>query len=218
MPPGGAPCCFASLTHLTLAGHSLRAFPPCILGATRLTHLDLSRNCFEQLPEGVSALTGLEDLHIGWPSTAEDEIGGSVDARALGSLAAFPHLRSLCFENCSVLFCSGFQAAAAHPSLGLLKLWTAYPDSGPSFAAFMRFAAALQDLGRARILCLAGSSVRGAGQGCSSSFRAALAAMGPPFDVYAHLDSDEECSEEGPFNEALFNEASFDEDYSSDEV
>ncbi len=216
-PPGGAPYCFASLTHLTLAGHSLRAFPPCILGATRLTHLDLSRCCFEQLPEGVSALTGLEDLHLGWPAPAEDEVGGSVDARALGSLAAFPHLRSLCLENCSLLFCSDFQAAAAHPSLERLTLWTAYPDSGPSCAAFLGFACALLKRGRARVLCLAGSSVQGAGRGSSSSFRAALAAMGPPFDVYAY-SSDEESADEEPFDEEPFDEASFDEDYSSDEL
>jgi hypothetical protein len=152
MPQGGAPCCFASLTHLTLAGHNLRAFPPCILAATRLQYLNLSNCCFGQLPEGVSALTGLEALHLGWPSLVEMEVGGSINARALGSLAGFPHLRSLSFANCSVLFSSDFQAAAAHPRLEGLRLTTAYPDSGPSCAAFLCFVCALLQRGRARAL------------------------------------------------------------------
>jgi len=56
LPLSGAPCC-ASLSCLSLPGHNLPVFPPGILTARRLTHLDLTLSCFEQLPEGVSALT-----------------------------------------------------------------------------------------------------------------------------------------------------------------
>ena len=183
MPPGGAPCCFASLTHLTLMGHNLRAFPPCILAAMRLKHLCLTDCCFGQLPEGVSALTGLEALHLGWPSPVIKEVGGSIDARALGSLAGFPHLRRLSFENCSVLFHSDFQAAAAHPRLERLELVTAYPEPGPSCVAFLGFVWALMQRGRARALSLAASRVRGAGQRSGLNFRAALEAVGYPLKV-----------------------------------
>ena len=225
IPRGGAPC-FASLTHLTLAAHSLRAFPLCILAATRLTHLNLSRCCIGELPEGVSALTGLEELHLGWPSPVPNEVCGSLDARALGSLAAFSHLRSLSFAHCRVLFCSDFQAAAAHPRLEDLELWTAYPDSGPSCAAFLGFACALRQQGRARVVCLVERRVRGAGRRSSCNFRAALGAVGHPYDEYAYSSdeesSDEESSEEElsveePYDEASSDEESSDWDSCSDE-
>ena len=190
MPPGGAPC-FASLTHLTLAAHNLRVFPPCILAATRLQYLELTDCCFEQLPEGVSALTGLEELYLGSSSLVEMEVGGRIDARTLGSLAGFPYLRRLSFENCSVLFCSDFQAAAAHPRLDWLELTTAYPESGPSCMAFLGFVCALLKQGRACVLSLVGSHVRGAGWSSSSKFRAALEAVG-----YHDFSSDEDSYEE----------------------
>jgi len=89
VPAGGAPC-FASLTHLNLAGSRLQAFPPGALAATRLKHLDLGDCCFEQLPEGVSVLTGLEELRLGRHAAGDMDFGGCLDARALGSLSAFP--------------------------------------------------------------------------------------------------------------------------------
>jgi len=54
--PASAPCC-ASMRSLCLEGHGMLEFPACVLGMKRLTHLELRDNCFEQLPEGVSALT-----------------------------------------------------------------------------------------------------------------------------------------------------------------
>ncbi len=189
MPLGGAPC-FASLTRLTLAARNLRAFPLCILAATRLQFLDLADCCFGQLPEGVSALTGLEQLHLGWPSLVEKEVGGSIDARALGSLAAFPRLRRLSFENCSVQFCSDFQAAAAHPRLEQLRLTTAYPG-GPTCMAFVDYACVLVKRGRSRVLRLVGSRVRGAGRRSSCDFRAALDAAGFPFEYDAYSSAEE---------------------------
>ncbi len=198
MPPGGAPC-FASLTHLTLAAYNLQAFPLCILTATRLKHLNLSRCCFGQLPEGVSALTGLEELHLGWPSLVAKEVQGSIDACALGSLARFQHLRSLSFAHCSVLFCSDLPAAAAHPRLEGLELCTAYPESGPSCTAFLGFVCGLLQRGRARVLSLVASRVQGTGRRSSCNFRAALEAVGYPVNVLSKVgyrDSDDSADDD----------------------
>jgi len=188
MPPSGAPC-FASLTHLTLAWRSLRAFPPCILTATRLKDLDLSRCCFGQLPESVSVLTGLEELCLGRHSAGAVALG-RLDAQALGSLACFPNLSWLSFANCSVLFSPDFPAAAAHPRLQNLLLKTAYAVNGPSCAAFLGFVSGLLQRGRADVLHLAHSGVSGAGQ----NFLAALEAVGYPLSpgravVYENNDS-----------------------------
>jgi len=148
-----------------------------------LKHLDLSRCCFKRVPKGVSALTGLEELQLGWPCIGPMEVGGSIDARALGSLASFPLLRRLGFASCSVVFRSGFQAAAARPRLERLKLWTAYPEAGPSCAAFLGLVCALLQRGRARVLRLAASRVRGAGRRGGCNFRAGLEAAGYPLRV-----------------------------------
>jgi len=179
VPAGGAHC-FASLTYLVLAGSTLPVFPPGVLAATRLTHLELSHCCFAQLPQGVSVLTGLKELRLERHSAVAMEVGGALDARALGSLARFPHLSCLIFGNCSVLICPEFPAAAAHPCLEHLVLRTAYPDSGPSCVAFLGFVHALLRRGRARALCLVDSLVRGAGRRNSRNFRAALEAVGYP--------------------------------------
>ncbi len=177
LPAGGAPS-LASLTHLTLSGHNLGVCPPGVLAAVHLAHLDLSHCCFEQLPVGMSALSALTELRLGRHAAGRLLIGGTLDARALGSLAGFPKLRSLSFANSSVLFCSDFQAAAAHPRLERLQLRAAYPESGPPCAAFLGFVHALLQRGRAGVLCLVASLVRGAGRRSSHNFRAALEAVG----------------------------------------
>ncbi len=186
-PVGGAPC-FASLTHLTLAGHHFEVFPPGVLAAVRLAHLDLSLCCFEQLPEGVSALSALTELRLGRHAAGEWEVGGRLDARALGSLARFPELRSLSFLNCSVLFDQSFQAAAAHPRLAQLQLGTSYPALGPSCMAFLGFVYDLLQRGRAGLLTVCWCNVEGAGRRDSRRFRAALDAVG--FSLYEDALSD----------------------------
>jgi hypothetical protein len=176
--PACASACAASLTQLSLTGHNMPTWPACVLAATRLAHLDLTRNCFAQLPEGVSVLTALQTLYLGRLSAGELEIGGALDACALGSLACFPALRELSFANCSVLFGPSFQAAAAHPRLQCLELSTSYPACGPSCQAFLGFALALLQQGRADVLCVRNSIVEGAGQQDGQRFRAALEAVG----------------------------------------
>ncbi len=159
LPLSGAPC-FASLSCLSLTGHDLLVFPPGILTARRLTHLNLSLSCFEQLPEGVSALTALEELHLGRHAAGGGmEVGGTLDARALGSLAGFPCLRSLTFVACSVLLCPSFQAAAAHPRLTRLQLCNSYPDRGPSCGPFLGVVITLLQRGRLGVLELSCSDV-----------------------------------------------------------
>ncbi len=101
--PATAPC-FAFMTHLTLAGHNWPACPPGILAMRRLKQLDLSRGCFEHLPEGVSALTALEGLRLGRHTAEPEQIGGAFDARALGCLARFPFLRELSFNKIAACF------------------------------------------------------------------------------------------------------------------
>jgi len=145
--------------------------------------LDLSGSCFEQLPEGVSALTALEELRLGRHATGDLEIGGSLDARALGSLDGFPKLRKLSFANCSVLFCSHFQAAAAHPRLERLELSASYPVLGPSYGAVLAFVITLLQQGRADVFKLTDGAVKGAGRHDSRYFRAALRAVGYPLSA-----------------------------------
>ncbi len=161
---------------------------------TCLTDLNLGGNCFEQLPEGMTALTALETLCLGRHSASPDEVGGALDARALGNLAGFPALRSLSFVTCSVQFCPSFQAVAAHPCLESLELWTSYPAPGPSCVAFLTFVAALLQQGRAGVLRLHNSAVQGAGQHDGQNFRGALQAVGFPLqDDDSDDDSDSAC-------------------------
>jgi len=176
--PACASACAASLTGLTLTGHNMPTWPAGVLAATRLTQLDLSGNNFEQLPEGVSVLTALQELSLGRHSANDMVIGGALDARALGSLAGFPNLYKLSFSNCSVLFGPNFQAAAAHPRLGRLELDASYPAFGPSCQAFLGFAIALLQQGRAGVLRVDDSIVMGAGEHDSHRFWGALQAVG----------------------------------------
>jgi len=193
VPAGGAPC-FASLTHLTLSGHNLAVFPPGVLAAVRLAHLDLSLCCFEQLPMGVSALTALTELRLGRHAAGGLLIGGRLDARPLGNLACFPKLRILSFANCSVIFSSDFQAAAAHPRLERLELETSYPALGPSCMAFLGFVYDLLQQGRPDVLELIFAAVQGVGAGRREShrFRAALEAVGFTLDDGALSDDSDE--------------------------
>ena len=179
LPTGGAPCS-ASLTHLTLAYHNLRAFPQGILVMKRLKHLDLSHSCFEQLPAGVSALTSLEKLHLGRHPTYDSDIGGTLDARALGSLAGFPDLRGLGFTSCRINFDMSIQDAADHPRLEWLQLRTAYPVVGPSSGAFLVFVGRLLQQGRARALRMPDCDVSGIDQEDKFNFQTALQVLGFP--------------------------------------
>ena len=179
--PAYAPS-FASLTDLRLQGHNLSSFPVAVLTMRRLTHLNLAQCYFSQLPEGVSVLTALTALSLGRHNAGPIDyaIGGAIDARALGSLAEFPNLRDLSFRNCSVLFCPTFQAAAAHPRLSSLTLFTSYPASGPSCLAFLGFVGSLLQQGRPGVLELVVGVVNGEGRQDSINFRAALKAVGFP--------------------------------------
>ena len=183
-PPLGAPC---SASMLGLSHHSLPVFPPGILGMRRLKRLDLSHSCFGRLPEGVSALTCLETLLLG-RHAASMEVGGAFDARALGSLAGLPYLRELGFANCRVLFCSDFQAAAAHPRLQRLVLDTSHPAPGPSCMALLGFVHALLQRRRPDMLELNGGVVDGAARQDSRDFLAALRAVGYPLSEAESLD------------------------------
>ena len=185
LPVAALPACapsFACLTDLGLQGHNIGNFPAAVLTMRRLTHLNLARSYFSKLPEGVTVLTALETLHLGRHNTGPGicAIGGAIDARALGSLAGFPNLQRLYLFICSVLFCPSFLAAAAHPRLSSLLLFTSYPASGPSCLAFLGFVGSLLQQGRSGVLELVLSVVHGEGRQDSRNFRAALKAVGFP--------------------------------------
>ena len=107
-------------------------------------------------------------------------VGGTLDARALGSLAGFPNLRSLTFARCIVLLCPTFQAAAAHPRLTRLALCVSYPARGPSCGAFLGCVSSLLQQERLGVLDLFDSNVEDAGSQDSWKFRVALEAVGFP--------------------------------------
>jgi hypothetical protein len=189
LPADGAPC-FASLTHLTLAGHNLQTFPPGILAMRHLKHLDLFCSCFSELPQGMTMLTTLEVLHLGRHSADWKEPGGDVDACALGNLSRFPNLYELYFENCIVQFCPGLEAAASHARLRRLILSISYPARGSSCLAFLGFVHNLLQRGRTDVFMLAGHDIEGAGRRDARNFCAALQAVG--FPMYDAGDTDEE--------------------------
>lgn len=87
--PACAPC-FGGLTALWLGGYSLPAFPPGILIMPRLEVFGLyNKCCFERLPEWLSGLTALKEVTLGRHAADSMQIGGVMDAQALGSLACF---------------------------------------------------------------------------------------------------------------------------------
>jgi len=181
LPALGAPC-FASLTSLSLAGHNLPVFPAGVLAMSCLKHLDLSHGCFEHLPEGVTVLTALEELRLGRYADFRNGLqcmtGGSLDARGLGSLAGFPCLRRLSFNNCCVLFCPSIQAAAVHPRLERLRLRSSYSARGPSWLAFLNFVGSLLQQGRVDVLNIVNCNILG--EPDRVTFCAALQAVGLP--------------------------------------
>ena len=178
LPALGAPC-FATLTSLSLTGHNLPVFPAGILAMSRLKHLDLSHVCFEHLPEGVLVLTALEELRLGRYADYNNGVtGGSLDARALGSLAGFPRLRRLSFNNCCVLFCASIQAAAVHPCLERLRLRSSYPATGPAWLAFLNFVGSLLQQGRLDVLSIVDCNILGEPE--RVTFCDALQAVGLP--------------------------------------
>ncbi len=178
MPGGGrrrAAGRAAARRRLCVAGRA-QPGPAGVLAATRLARLDLRDSGFELLPAGISALAGLEALHLGRrPAAPGQNGGGALDARALGALARFPRLAELGFDSCSVLF--GPELAAAHARLRCLELDAAYPAPGASGAAFMEFALALLRRGRGGVLRVPGA-VQGAGQQGSQGFDGALHTIG----------------------------------------
>lgn len=175
-----------------LSGVNLSAFPAGILAMSRLVRLNLAYCCFKQLPEAVSVLTALTALDLGRHSADGMQIGGVLDAQALGSVAGFPHLRGLWFHRCSVLFSPSIQAAAEHPRLVFLRLTTPYNASGLSCKALLGFAHVLLQQGRPDVLDLQASQVEGAGYQESQLFLNSLQRMGLMYDDDWFLESDDE--------------------------
>jgi hypothetical protein len=94
-----------SLTVLQATGR-LQAFPEQALALRQLAYLHLDENCFTALPAGVTALSKLQYLTLGFPESSHPDDGDPrmriLDAVALGDLSAFPCMTILRFSNCQV--------------------------------------------------------------------------------------------------------------------
>lgn len=103
---------------------------------------------------------------------------------------AFQTLDVLQFENCSVQFCPGMEAAASHARLRLLLLCFSFAARGSSCLAFPGCAHSLLQRARTGVLFLAGYDIDGAGRRDARDFCAALQAVGFPLSDAG--DTDEE--------------------------
>ncbi len=94
-----------SLTVLQATGR-LQAFPEQALALQQLAFLHLDENCFTALPAGITALSKLQYLALGFPEDSHPDDGDTrmriLDAVALGDLSAFPCMTILRFSNCQV--------------------------------------------------------------------------------------------------------------------
>jgi len=117
----------------------LQAFPVQALALRQLAYLHLSDNCFTALPAGVTALSKLKYLTLGFPEGSHPEDHASMrilDAVALGDLSAFPCMLALRFYNCQVALSHDF-GVRHHARLDQVLFVCAQPCRGPSAAALL---------------------------------------------------------------------------------
>ncbi len=137
-----------SLTQLQATGR-LQAFPEQALALQQLTYLDISDNCFTALPAGVTALSKLQDLTLGFPKflQSDDDDSRILDAVALGDLSAFPCMTILRFSNCQVALPRDF-GVRRHARLEKVLFDCAQPCRGLSLAALLALHRPLVGSGR----------------------------------------------------------------------
>ena len=127
-----------SLTLLQASGR-LRAFPEQALALQQLEYLDVSLNCFAALPVGVTVLSKLQCLALGFPKDPQVTHYGSMcvlDAVALGDLSAFPCMTALQFCNCQVTLSDDF-GVRHHARLDKVLFECAQPCRGLSAVALL---------------------------------------------------------------------------------
>ncbi len=139
-----------SVTHLQAAG-ALQAFPEQALALQQLAHLDVSNNHFSALPAGMTVLSNLQYLALGFsPFFAIVHGAGTLrilDAAALGDLSAFPCMTSLTFSQCQVAFSDDF-GVRHHARLDKVLFDCAQPCRGSSAAALLALHRQLVGSGR----------------------------------------------------------------------
>jgi len=128
-----------SLTHLQATGR-LQAFPEQALALRQLAYLRLDDNCFTALPAGMTALSKLQYLALGFPKNFAYEHNPRtlrvLDAVALGDLSAFPCMTTLSFSDCQVEFSHDF-GVRHHARLDKVLFDCAQPCRGPSASALL---------------------------------------------------------------------------------
>jgi len=127
-----------SLTLLQATGR-LQAFPEQALALRHLACLHVHDNCFTVLPAGMSALSELQYLSLGFPEDSHPNNHESMpilDTVALGDLSAFPCMKSLRFYNCQVALSQDF---GVRHHAGLIGVWffRAQPCRGSSAVALL---------------------------------------------------------------------------------
>ena len=128
-----------SLTHLRATGR-LHLFPEQALKLEQLAYLRLDENCFTALPAGVTALSKLQYLTLGFPKNFSYDYNPRtlriLDAVALGDLSAFPCMTMLSFSDCQVEFSHDF-CVRHHAHLDSVFFDCAQPCRGPSAAVLL---------------------------------------------------------------------------------
>ncbi len=147
-----------SVIHLQAAA-ALQASPEQALALQQLAHLDLSQNCFCALPAGMTVLSNLQHLALGFSSFFAIVQPGTLrilDAAALGDLSAFPCMTSLTFSHCQVAFSDDF-GLRHHARLDNVSLEIyAKPCRGSSAAALLALHRQLVGSGRRGVEARAG--------------------------------------------------------------
>ena len=136
--PTCTPVLPVSLTHLQATG-GLQAFPEQALTLQQLAYLHLDENCFTALPAGMTALSKLKYMALGFPEDSHPIAPDSLrvlDAVALGDLSAFPRMKTLKFSNCRVELSHDF-GVRRHARLKKVLFDCARPCRGSSAAALL---------------------------------------------------------------------------------
>ena len=136
--PTWTPVLPQSLT-LLQAGGRLQAFPEQALALRQLAYLHLYDICFSALPAGITALSKLKYLSLGFPEdlhSNDHDAMRILDAVALGDLSAFPCMLALRFRYCQVALSRDF-GVRHHARLQQVLFKCAQPCRGSSAAALL---------------------------------------------------------------------------------
>ena len=127
-----------SLTVLQATG-GLQTFPEQALALRQLACLHLDQNSFTALPAGMTALSNLGYLTLGFPEGSHYNDHDSMrvlDAVALGDLSAFPCMYAIRFTNCQVKLSHDF-GGRHHARLHQVLFNSAQLCRGSSVAALL---------------------------------------------------------------------------------